>query len=171
MSRKLLGLAGALTIILGFVYIAMPVGFIPPYDANLVRLADSQLQGYCSGDSFMKSQGVGDANLAAMCRVQRAKVMSDKPDMGVVQGSFCQAVVDNGWQGTKVACIGILQTNEYWPTYDGNITNAWNRARPYPNTFALSGTGTTSGGNSRTGGHGGNSRTNNPTHSVPRYGN
>jgi hypothetical protein len=91
--------------------------------------------------------------------------------MGVVQGAFCQAVVDNGWQDTQAACVSILQTNEYWPTYDGNITNAWNRARPYPNTFVLSGKGSNSGGNSRTGGHGTNSRTNNPTHNVPRYGN
>lgn len=171
MTRKLLGFAGVATILLSMLYIAWPVGFIAPYDANLVRLADSQLQGYCSGDSFMKSQGVGDANLAANCRNEKAAKMSNKPDMGVVQGAFCQAVHANGWQGTRAQCLSILQTNEYWPTYDGNITNAWNRARPYPNTFALAGTGSNSGGGSRTGGHGNNSRTNNPTHSVPSYGN
>lgn len=151
--RKLLGLTGVATIVLALGFLMWPVGFIPPYDANLVRLADSSLQGYCSGDSFMKSGGVGSASLASDCRSARTGRLSDKPDMGVVQGSFCRAVVDNGWQGTMANCLSILQTNQYWPTYDGSLSNAWNRARPYPNRFVLAGRGRNSGGQSRTGGH------------------
>lgn len=171
MSRKLLACVGIIAVVLAVAYISWPVGHIPPYDANLVRLAESDLQGYCSGDSFMKSQGMGDANLAATCRQRQARKRPNAPNLGAVQKAFCEAVVANGWEGTNGDCVGILQMNEYWPTYDGNITNAWNRARPYPRTFTLSNAGSQSGGGSRTGGHNGSERTNNPTHSAPSYNN
>lgn len=154
--------------VLGLVYIVWPVGHIPLYDANLVRLAESDLQGYCSGDTFWKTGGVGDSNMASECRSRLAKKHSSNVDLSVVQGSFCQAIVDSGWTGTKSDCLGIMATNEYWPTYVGAITNQWNRARPYPKLFSLINSNSKSS-QSRTGGHSGNQRSNNPSHEVPTY--
>ncbi len=156
-QRKILAVAGVLAVVGGLMYLSWPVGHIPLYDANLTRLAESDLQGYCAGDTFWKSGGNGNGAMAAQCRSRLAKKHSNKPDLRVVQKEFCQAIVDNGWQGTVGDCLQIMVDNQYWPTYNGAITNAWNRARPYPQVFGSSSAGS-SGSGSRTGGsHGGNS--------------
>jgi hypothetical protein len=158
-----MGFLGIVTIIGSLIYISWPVGHIPPYDANLTRLAESALQGYCSGKTLIDTGGGPDANMTAQCRATLAGRYSDAPNLSVVIGSFCQAILDGGWQGAKSDCTAIMAQNQYWPTYDGTITNAWNRARPYPVTFL--GTGKSSNGpGSRTGSHTGNSRNINPTH-------
>ena len=168
-KRWALGALGALTIIGGLVYISQPVGHIPPYDANLVRLAESDLQGYCAGKTLLETGGYGDANMTAQCRSELAGKRSDKPNLAIVQSSFCQAIVDGGWEGTKSDCLKIMSDNEYWPTYDGSITNAWNRARPYPATFATIGGGSSSAG-SRTGtSHGGDSSRSGSTQHTGGY--
>lgn len=170
MTRWLLGLLGVGVVVLGLAFLAYPVKHIPPFDANLVRLAETNLQGYCSGDAFWKSGGNGDANLARECRVRRSKKRSNEANMLDVQPAFCEGIVNNGWEGTVQECIVILEDNEYWPTFDGNITNSWNRARPYPR-FINSAGGGSKGDNSRTGGRQDNGeRENNPTHTVPSYG-
>ncbi len=164
-QRRLLTVLGVLTIIGSLVYISWPVGHIPPYDANLVRLAESNLQGYCSGQTFMQTQGVGDANMAAQCRAQLKGKRSDKPQPSAVQPAFCQAIVIAGGTGlTQNACMQIMISNEYWPTYNGMITNSWNRARPYPGLLSLGSNSTGGNGNSRTGGHQGNTRSGSFTH-------
>lgn len=165
MRRKLFVVGGVAAMILGLIYIAWPVGHIPPYDANLVRLAESELQGYCAGKTLIQTGGYGDKNMTAQCRAEKAKKYSDKPNLAVVQSAFCQAIVDGGWDGTKKECLSIVADNEYWPTYDGSVTNAWNRARPYPATFATIGGGASSAG-SRTGNShgGGNSRSDSSGH-------
>jgi hypothetical protein len=164
MKRKLMAAAGILTVVLGFIWLLWPVGHIPPYDANLVRLAETQRQGYCSGDAFFKSGGEGSASKAADCRA--TSTLPDVPNMPIVQTAFCQAIVDNGWEGQLADCLGIMDMNQYWPTYDGYISQDWNRARPYPQSFGTS-SGSSKGSGSRTGGHGGSDRTNSPTHEVP----
>jgi hypothetical protein len=162
--RRLMALLGLLTIIGGLIYITYPVGHIPPYDANLVRLAESNLQGYCSGQVLIQTQGVGDANMAAQCRAQRKKQRSDSPQLSAVQPAFCEAIVDSKATGlTQSQCMDIMTMNEYWPTYNGSITNSWNSARPYPALLSF-GSNSTSGGGSRTGTHAGNSRNINPSH-------
>ena len=122
---------GILAIVLAIAYIVRPVPHIPPYDANLVRLAESQRQGYCSGETFWKTQGTGNAAIAASCRRQKTG-MSDQPNMGDVPLAFCTAIVDAGWDGDVPTCLDIMVGNQLWPTYDGSITDQWNRARPYP---------------------------------------
>jgi len=168
MSRKLLTFAGVVTVALGLAYVAWPVGHIPPYDANLVRLAESELQGYCSGEAFWKSAGEGSASLAGQCRKRLAGRRSNAPSLMAVPGAFCAAIVKGGWTGTRADCLGIMSDNQYWPTYDGSISNQWNRARPYPQPLISTGAGPQSNG-ARTGNRNGNERQNNPTHEVPIY--
>lgn len=130
--RHLLATVAVATVVLGLVYIARPAGHTPPYDANLVRLAESELQGYCAGDTLYKTAGEGNAGMARECRARLAAKHSDEPYMPAVIGAFCQAIVDAGWEGTKADCTNIMVENQYWPTYAGGLSNQWNRARPYP---------------------------------------
>ena len=114
-------------------YVARPTGHIPLYDANLVRLAESPLQGYCAGETLMKTQDyAGNGAMAEACRAKNGSAMSNKPNISRVERPFCQAVVANGFNGSVDDCLEILAQNQLWPTYDGGITNQWNRARPYP---------------------------------------
>lgn len=159
---------GVTLVVLGITYVSWPPGHIPPYDANLVRLAESDLQGWCSGRAFWMSAGSGSASLASQCRHGFARQRSDRPNMLVVQRSFCEAIVERGWEGSVDDCLGIMTGSQYWPTYDGGITDQWNRARPYPRP-AISGAGSSDVG-SRTGDRQGNQRDSGPTHEVPSYG-
>jgi hypothetical protein len=130
--RRLLFIAGCLVALLAVVYVARPAGHIPPYDADLNRLAETQLEGYCSGSVFWKTYGEGDGGAAAECREERAGMHEDVPNIPAVQRSFCRAVVAEGWDGTVPYCLEILQDSKLWPTYDGQLTQEWNRARKYP---------------------------------------
>ena len=127
MKRRLMGLAAAVIVAASIAYIAQPRGHIPPYDANLVRLAESQLQGYCAGETLFKG---GDASMAAACReTHRA---SNRTNLREVEAAFCRGIIASGWEGTVPQCRMILVDNRLWPTYDGNVSDQWNRARPYP---------------------------------------
>ena len=168
MSRKLLTFAGVVTVALGLTYVAWPVGHIPPYDANLVRLAESSLQGYCAGEAFWRSGGAGSGRLAGECRKRLAGKRSNVPNLNAVPGAFCSAIVNEGWEGDQPSCLSIMSDNQYWPTYDGAITDQWNRARPYPRPLISTTAGPKSDG-ARTGNRNGNERQNNPTHNVPTY--
>lgn len=159
MKRRLLAALGIATCVGMLVYVSLPKPYIPPYDANLVRLAASELQGYCAGDTFWKTGGYGNKTTAASCRKAKARQYDAKPNLLKVVRAFCQAIVDNGWDGGDVeTCRGIMASNQYWPTYDGGITDQWNRARPYPGTLVDLGTSNSGGDTSRTGGHQGNTR-------------
>ena len=132
-KRKILIGLGLVTIVIALAYVARPTGHIPLYDANLVRLAESPLQGYCAGETLMKTQNYdGDKAKAAACRGKNAGAMSDNPNISKVEYAFCRAIVANGFNGSVNDCLGILSMNQLWPTYDGGITDQWNRARPYP---------------------------------------
>lgn len=159
-----MAVVGLSIVILGIIYVSWPVGHIPPYDANLTRLAETERQGYCAGYSFINSQGEPNPGRVRGCR--KKNMLSDKPNLIVVQKAFCQGVVDGGWEGNVNQCLLIMGQEQYWPTYDGGITNAWNRARPYPLTF-LPTQAQTGGDNSRTGNHNGSERSNNPSHLYP----
>jgi hypothetical protein len=150
--RKLLGLAGALVILGSVAYVAQPTGHVPPFDANLVRLAESELEGYCSGEVFWDTGG--NAAAAAACRAARRGTMSEMSDLAAVSPAFCRAVVDSGWDQDVAACLEILESEQLWPTYDGGLSDAWNRARPYPQAPIHKAEMT----DSRTGGHTGQVR-------------
>ena len=130
--RSLLTVTAIAVIVLGLMYVARPAGHIPPYDANLVRLAENDIQGYCTGEAFWKSGGTGDARLAAECRSRLKGKRPDDPKLTAVIPAFCAAIVEQGWEGNRADCAEIMVANQYWPTYAGSITDQWNRARPYP---------------------------------------
>lgn len=134
MRRHVAQLAAVLLVVTGFVYVARPAGHVPPYDANLVRLAESALEGYCAGETFWNTGGrlEGNAAMAAACRKKRAGKMSSTSKLAAVPSAFCRAIIASGWEGFEYECLEILVGQQYWPTYDGGITDAWNRARPYP---------------------------------------
>lgn len=144
---------GGLVVLLSLVYVARPAGHQPPYDANLVRLAESELEGFCAGEAFWRSggTGLGDPALASECRSRLAGRKSAEPNLGAVSRAFCLAIVIEGWEGTVPDCVEILAQARYWPTYDGGLTDQWNRARPYPRPVISSGGGG-GGSDSRTGG-------------------
>lgn len=148
-KRLLANIGGIIVMLLMVAYIANKPGHIPPYDANLVRLAETQRQGYCAGMVFWKTSGDGSAGQAATCR-QETKNKSGEVNLNAAETGFCQAIVDAGWEGGVYSCLDILHGQQLWPTYNGSITDQWNRARPYPKS-AISGAGEDQD-NSRTGG-------------------
>lgn len=145
--------AGVAIVLVVVGYAADRPGHIPPYDANLVRLVETERQGYCAGVTFWKTQGNGEAGQARACRKEHQE-QSGRINMVAAERGFCQGIVDSGWlEGGVADCLSILGSYQYWPTYDGSISSDWNRARPYPRP-ALS-TGATQDDGSRTGGRGG----------------
>ena len=146
---------GCAAIVGGIIYAAYPAGHINLYDANLVRLAESNLQGYCAGETLWKTGGTEDADMTAGCRNARREQRPDEPNLSAVIPSFCQAIVDGGWGGTHADCTAIIVDNQFWPTYDGGLTNSWNRARKWPKPPLSQGSDTDG---SRTGDRDGNTR-------------
>jgi hypothetical protein len=127
--RKLAVLAAA-TILFGFIYVIRDVGHVPLFDANIQRLAETVQEGYCAGVTFWTHGGEPNPTTAQECRDT-----SQRPtdyNLAGVQDAFCYGVVDTGYGGGQELCLTILQNNRYWPTYDGGLTNAWNKAYPYP---------------------------------------
>lgn len=152
MSRRRVAahIVGVLVVALAVAYVVRPSPHVPPYDANLVRIAETERQGYCSGVAFWRSAGGGSAEGARTCREER-RDKSGRVNMPLAALGFCEAIVDEGWsEGTPSDCMTILEGNQLWPTYDGMITDQWNRARPYPSPAVPTGDG--SEDHSRTGG-------------------
>ena len=124
--KKLLLFAGVATIALtgAFAYVITPPP-VPLFDANRMLLAESYVEGYCSG--IMMFTDVP----AQTCR-------NDNPDMqthrnlGMVTPAFCTAVVNSGWEGSQQDCESIMYDNLYWPLLDGGITNSWSSRYAYP---------------------------------------
>ena len=128
-----MGILGVVVILGALIYIARPVGHVPPFDANLVRLAETELEGYCAGQTLWRSQRIsGDAEMAHACRDQERDTYSSDVDLRAVVPAFCRGIVEAGFPASHQDCLGIMDSQQYWPTYDGGVSNQWNRARPYP---------------------------------------
>lgn len=150
MRRRLAHVAGIAVVLLAVAYVARPSPHVPPYDANLVRIVETERQGYCAGVTFWRTDGEGDADLARECRGER-RGESGRVNLLLAERGFCRGIVDEGWVDGSVAdCLAILSEFRYWPTYDGSITHQWNRARPYPRPVIAGTEGATD--DSRTGG-------------------
>ena len=162
-NKRIAGnVAGIVVVLLVIGYAARPSPHVPPYDANLVQLAETERQGYCAGVTYWGTEGAGSAERAKACRVKHRE-QSGEVNMAATERGFCQGIIDSGWtDGYVTDCVGILRSNQLWPTLDGSLTDQWNRARPYQST-AIGG-GTEESDESRTGdrsgtsGHGGPSR-------------
>jgi len=165
-KRLLANVGGIIVVLLVLAYVGNRPGHIPPYDANLTRLAETERQGYCAGEVGWETSFAGDAARAAACRAERPE-LSGRVNMAATVRGFCQAILDQGWDGYMDACLGIIADQQLWPTYDGSLTDQWNRARPYPNS-ALGGTSETPDG-SRTGGRTSGGRSGDPGRSDYVY--
>ena len=165
-KRLLANLGGLAVVVVMLAYAGNRPGHIPPYDANLTRLAETERQGYCAGEVGWKTEFAGSADQAAACRADHPE-QSGRVSMAATARGFCQAVLNQGWNGFMEECLDILRENQYWPTYDGALTNQWNRARPYPNS-ALGGASDQTD-SSRTGGRSGGGRSGVPSRADHSY--
>ena len=124
-----------LVIVAGFVYLMKDVGHVPPFSANLERLAESEGEGYCAGVGFWGGNSDEERKVAAAeCRTTYTET---DIDLTVVQESFCRGIVDRGYRSGVADCMNIVTINRYWPTYDGGITRSWSRKFPYPGDLIL----------------------------------
>ena len=126
--------ATAVLLVGGGWWVFSPVGHIRTFDADLQPLAESVLEGFCSGFTFIDSGSGRNPQpvKAADCRTINAETYSPAVDMNAAQPAFCSGAVAAGWQGNLATCESILDTNRLWPTLHGQLTSAWNKSHPYP---------------------------------------
>jgi len=155
-SRKLLALIGVLTVASALLYVAQPPGHVPPYDAFLNRLAETEREAFCSGWAYIKAASQSESvALAERCRsgdgpivkVQKLlltdprlkeyvppeyRTFSNEPDMEAVSDAFCFGIKSAGANLDEGQCAVILRTYRLWPTYDPGVSNQWSDRWPYP---------------------------------------
>lgn len=145
--NKLLAILAISTVLIGGLLIMKDPGHVPLFDADLNRLAESELEGFCAGKVFWVDRG-GNPEEAAACRAEYSQMDNDY-HLDRVQMAFCLGVQAAGWPGDpRIECLDILQAHSLWPTYDGALTDAWTKANPYPGDIWAppAGTGSRTGG-------------------------
>lgn len=144
--RRFLALLAISTVLIGGFLVMKDPGHVPLFDSNLARLAESELEGFCSGLVYWDSEGAGSESLAKDCRATYTD-MSAVYDLTTVQWAFCVGVVAAGFNGDPTTdCLQFLQQERYWPTYDGALTNAWAKGYRYPgDVFVAVGNGSRTG--------------------------
>lgn len=131
--KRLLAVLALAAVIGGGWWVTRDPGHVPIFDADLRRLAETPLEARCAGSVYWSTRGDGDAKDAAHCRAENIAQMSDIPDVLAVPFAFCLGVADAGFPGDiQTACVDALAQYRLWPTYDGQLTDAWNRTAPYP---------------------------------------
>jgi hypothetical protein len=128
--NKLLAFCGILAVVGGLVLLVKPVGHIPLLDANRTVLAETERQGYCAGETFWRTQGMGNEGLFAEC--MDASSIINELDVNSVQPAFCRAVTIEGYAGGTENCMDIVRSQKLWPTMTGGLSDSWNRRFPYP---------------------------------------
>ncbi len=124
--KKLLLFAGVVTfaVTAAFAYFIEPPP-LPLFDANRQLLAESYVEGYCSGQVMMT-------------RTPVESCWADNPDLAThrnlsqVVTAFCFGIVDAGWTGSSAECKQIMEDKQYWPLLHGGITSTWSSRYPYP---------------------------------------
>ena len=131
MMKKILVGLGAAAIVVGawFSFVRVPPP-VPLLSASLEVLAETELQGYCTGEMLIKNQA-GKASAAACWEANKAN-WDDVHDVHSVIPAFCAGIVVNGWNGTEYDCKSIVDKNKLWPIVDGGMAHNWNEAYPYP---------------------------------------
>ena len=125
--KKLLLLAGIITVlVVGAFAFVIPAPEPPLLDANRRPLAESPLQGYCSGVKMMNGVAV------EACYEDNAETQQTDRDLSQVIDAFCNGLIDSGWSGTYGQCREIMDDNQYWALLAGGITQAWSTRYPYP---------------------------------------
>ena len=130
--RSLLALGAVALLLFGFAGFILAPGHVPLLDANRTRLAESYLEGWASGFTYIRTGGSGSATIAAEQRESHA-ALDNTYDPTVVHSAFCGGAVAAGFGGNaQTDCVDVLVDLQWWPTYDGELTGAWNDAFPYP---------------------------------------
>lgn len=127
--KKFMAIGATLILIGSLVYMAFANPHVPLLDANRTVLAESYEQGYCSGLVFGQTRGQGSASAVAECRAESD--LDDEINWNLVQPGFCEGF-NKATQFPTSQCIDIVESQLYWPTLEGTVTQAWNRAFPYP---------------------------------------
>lgn len=148
MVNKLLAIAGIGILAGGLVLLIAPVSHIPLLDANRQVLAETEREGFCAGETYMKTRGAGSE--PAMTECIETSTIDDEINHRQVQPGFCQGLKSAGLPMEQSECMTIMDEQEFWPTMKGTLTNSWNRRFPYPGDFLTSNVPQT-GGDSRTG--------------------
>lgn len=129
--NKILTALAALAIAVGgwFTFLRTPPP-VPLLSANLEVLAESELEGYCTGRMLYRSQAGQKA--ASECWQELGEAHAIERDVYAVVPAFCQALVDEGWNGTKYECEQIVERYQLWPTKTGALADDWSESYPYP---------------------------------------
>lgn len=135
MFHRILAWTGIAAIVIGFVMMVLPVARIPLLDANRQVLAESEREGYCAGETYITSRGMGDKRAAKDCRAHSTR--SPEINLETTQAAFCSGLIANGFPITHSKCVTIMVSNRMWPTMDGSIANSWNRRFPYPGDMII----------------------------------
>jgi len=146
--NKLLAVSGIIILTGGLFLLTMPVTHIPLLDANRQVLAESEREGWCAGDTYMKTRGGGDESLMKECI--EGSTLDDTINHRIVQRAFCAGIIAAGLAITEEQCMEIMETRKFWPTMKGTLAEAWNKRFPYPGDFLTANVPQT-GGESRTG--------------------
>jgi hypothetical protein len=132
----MLGVAGILAPILFAAYLLWP---LPPerlYDADLNVLAESPVEAWCSGTTYMRTRGKGDKKQAAACRDENRAGKSEDKNLRQVILEFCGGAIDAGLGGyTQYSCRDAIDAIRLWPTIDGQLSGAFTDHYPYPSDF------------------------------------
>ncbi len=131
-----MAILGVVTLALAFAFVAQPEGFVPLFDADLKRLSMTEHEAQCAAEGFMAGN---PAEVATECRETNAH--STTIDLEQVTPRFCTHISSVITTLSYDDCLRIMYDMEYWPTYDGEITNAWNRTAPYPLSVLFSDSG------------------------------
>lgn len=136
MSRRMLAILGLGTIALTYFWIWASVDHIPPYSSALERLAESEVEGFCSGVAFWNDNESGgprdDPVPAEECRFENS-TKDTEVNLRVVIFQFCTGAKVAGYNGdVRKGCMDYIVAREMWPTYDGRLTSKFNDAYPWP---------------------------------------
>ena len=130
--RFLLVLGVVAVLLFGFAGFILAPGHVPLLDANRQRLAETYQEGWASGFTYMQTGGDGSASIAAEARDSHPEFNQDY-NPTIVVAAFCTGAVVGGFSGNmQTDCIDVINELRWWPTYDGQLTFAWNDAFPYP---------------------------------------
>jgi hypothetical protein len=128
-------IAAVATILVAGVLVWSPAGHIRPYDADLRPLAETELEGWCSGYVFMTfKDGAAHPAESSQCRTNPTNTdrFSSDVNTDVVVDSFCDGIVTVGFGAGKATCVRIMEDRNLWPTLHGELTAAWSATYPYP---------------------------------------
>lgn len=125
------GFLAVLALVGGGWFVSFDPGPVHRYDADLNRLAATELESICAATVYISSNGNGNKKDAASCREQFAHANPNVIAYDRVIPVFCTYVAPRLSLSWNV-CVSIMEVNELWPARDGFIVSSWNDSNPWP---------------------------------------